>query len=87
MPKVELIFFSSCPNVNRAREVLRAAHFDKFTEVNQDDLEENNPYLQYSSPTVLIDGQIIAGSKSSSAACSFIDWTSVSLNLARLSYF
>jgi hypothetical protein len=83
MCNVELIYFSLCPNTDRAREVLRN-YFEKFTEVNQDDLEENDPYLRFSSPTILIDGQVVAGSVSSSSACSVINWDSISSVVANL---
>jgi hypothetical protein len=77
MPRVELIYFSGCPNVDRARAAIRAGGVEAFHEVNQDDLAANHPYRQYASPTILLDGKMIAGCLNDGAACSIIAWDDV----------
>ena len=78
MPKVELVFFRGCPNIDRARSVLRASGVTDFFEVIQDDLPAGHPYLRCSSPTIFRDGQILAGSQDGTSSCSIIDWQHVS---------
>jgi hypothetical protein len=74
MPKVELVFFAGCPNIERAKSAIRAAGLDQFLEVDQAEIESDHPYRKLSSPTILIDGEIVVGSNSSSPACSIINW-------------
>jgi predicted thioredoxin/glutaredoxin len=83
MPKIELLFFRGCPNVNRAREALRSMGITDFLEVDQGQLENSHPYLHYSSPTILKDGKLVAGSVSGSAACSIIDWNRIDLSACK----
>jgi hypothetical protein len=74
MLKVELVYFGLCPNVDRAREAIRKAGIESFNEVNQDSTGAEHPYTHYSSPTVLVNGRIVAGSCNGGAACSIIQW-------------
>jgi hypothetical protein len=76
MPKVELIYFLGCPNVDRARSAIRTVGVP-FTEVDQDQLPPGHLYRRYSSPSILVDGEIVAGAKTG-AACSIIEWYEVS---------
>jgi hypothetical protein len=76
MPKVELIYFSGCPNIGRARSVLRTVGFENFREIDQGHLSQLDPRATFSSPTVTVDGKIIVGNSHSGAACSIIDWQS-----------
>lgn len=77
MPKVTLIYFSQCPNVNRARDSIVKAGINDFSEINQDTISNDHPYKQFSSPTILVDGEIIAGSRNGAASCSIIQWDAV----------
>jgi hypothetical protein len=81
MPRVELVYFGGCPNVDRARSALVAAGFANFIEINQDALVEGDPYRTYSSPTVLVNGEIVAGSRNGAASCSIVDWSVVFLRM------
>ncbi len=78
MPKIELVYFEGCPNVERAREAIRSSGVVDFSEVNQNHLAANDPYLRFSSPTILTNGQILFGSVNYAAACSMINWSEVS---------
>ena len=71
MNDMKLIYFEGCPNSEQAREVLLTFQCD-FDVIKQDDLKEGDPYLQYSSPTILNGGEIIFGQKidPNSSACS-----------------
>jgi predicted thioredoxin/glutaredoxin len=82
MHKVELIYFQGCPNAERAREALRNAGRTDFLEINQSEIEEKSPYKKYSSPSILVDGKLVAGSPASAGACSVIDWEDLEDKLA-----
>lgn len=83
MSRIELVYFEGCPNVERARTVIRSIMIE-FSEVKQDHLAQGDPYRRYSSPTILVDGKIIVGSENEAAACSFIDWGAVSAKIRSL---
>ena len=55
-----LIYFSGCPNVEAARNALLEMN-EPFDEINQDQLSPGDPLLKYTSPTVLLNGDIIFG--------------------------
>lgn len=84
MPKVELVFFSGCPSVERARQAIRAAGVNAFSEVELGELPTGHPYRKLSSPSVLVDGKLVAGSSNGGAACSLISWDEVSESLRTL---
>lgn len=71
--KVELIFDSDCPNVNEARLQLQLAHKQagvapSWIEWNRGD-EKSPAYVKkYGSPTILINGQDVAGAIESDGA-------------------
>ncbi len=81
MPKIELIYFSDCPNVEKARNAIRASGVTEFSEVEQDKLSTESLYRRFSSPTILVNGKIVAGSQNGAAACSMIDWNSASAKI------
>lgn len=85
MPKIELLYFRGCPNVERAREALRSAGYMEFSEVDQGKLPSSHPYLCFSSPTILRDGKLMAGAKSGAAACSVVNWENAELSEAKSS--
>lgn len=73
MPKkVQLIYFAGCPNSDKAYELLERSGVP-FEEIVQDYLTDENPYRHYSSPTILVDGQIVLGSEASSQSCSVMN--------------
>lgn len=71
MSDVKLIYFEGCPNSKHARSALLTSQID-FDVIKQDDLKESDPYLQYSSPTILKNNEIIFGQEigPNSSACS-----------------
>ena len=63
---VELVYDPDCPNVERAREALREAFkrlatAPQWTELNRADPTSPDRAREYGSPTVLVDGQDVAG--------------------------
>lgn len=83
MFRVELIFFGTCPNIEKARQAIRAGGISDFLEVNQDKLENSDPRMRYSSPAVLLNGELIAGSETGATSCSVVDWKKVSALIAK----
>ena len=86
MLNVELIYFLSCPNIGAAKAAIQSAGIKNFVEINQDDLDKEHPYNKFSSPTVLVNGEIVAGSRSTGVTCSVVCWDSVSKTLAERFY-
>jgi hypothetical protein len=82
MPKIELIYFEGCPNIERARTAIRLAGVNTFKEINQAHLCLDDVRRSYSSPTVTLDGNIIAGIQNGGTACSIIDWPKISTLIA-----
>jgi hypothetical protein len=71
MKKLILIYFKECPNANHAIELLSRGAL-KYQTIIQDELASKSPYLNYTSPTLLCQDQIIFGSAtgSGSGGCS-----------------
>ncbi len=74
MPTVELIYDSDCPNVPRARENLlrafgRAGLAPRWQEWDRADNDAPVYTRTHGSPTVLVNGNDVAGSNVSDAAC------------------
>jgi hypothetical protein len=73
--RVELIYFSGCPNVAVTRELLlrclRQCGLDPvIVDVNTDDPSTPASYLGFASPTVLVEGlDVLESVASSGAAC------------------
>lgn len=65
---IVLLYFKGCPNVEKARRELRALRVD-YLEVCQDDLGEDDPRRNYSSPSILWDGRILLGEAVNGSAC------------------
>lgn len=66
VPKVELIYEKTCPNIGPARELLRAAFKRMQLSDNWIEWEVSSPDVPehckgYGSPTILIDGNDITG--------------------------
>ena len=73
--RVELVYFTGCPNVRPMRQLLRrclerCGLDSAIVEANTDDAATPADYRRFSSPTVLIDGiDILAGAVSDAHAC------------------
>jgi hypothetical protein len=64
--RVELVYFTGCPNVPPMRELLRRCLgrlglADEITEINTDTATAPQRYRQLGSPTVLVDGVDVLG--------------------------
>ena len=58
MKRLSLIYASSCPNYKPIRQTLEEIGL-AFLEINQDQLHEGSSDKNFSSPTLLIDNEII----------------------------
>ena len=58
MKRLSLIYTSSCPNYKPIRQMLKEIGLT-FKEINQDNLHEECSGKNFSSPTLLIDNDII----------------------------
>lgn len=72
MINIELIYDQDCPNVEATRAALRAALREQKLNLNWKERDRNDPLSpeyarNYGSPTILINGNDIAGSNSTSA--------------------
>lgn len=71
-PVAELIYDSTCPNVETCRAALRAALAEaglppSWTEWDRDERAMPAAYRHYGSPTVLVDGHDVAAAPDSAA--------------------
>lgn len=68
---LKLIYFEDCPNAQKTKNSLLKMKIP-FDVIVQDELREDSPYREYSSPTILYDNDLIFGQKigKKSAACS-----------------
>ncbi|MBI2520725.1 MAG: MerC family mercury resistance protein [Bdellovibrio sp.] len=69
MSAIKFIYFEGCPNAQKTKDLLQELTTD-FDIIRQDDLTTDNPYRNYSSPTILRNGEIILGSAASGGGCS-----------------
>lgn len=68
---VQLIYDRTCPNVSRAREVLRQAYSRLSLDGSWEELDRESPSTpehlrRYGSPTILVAGRDIAGAPATS---------------------
>ena len=71
MKRLSLIYSSSCPNYAPIKQMLEEIGF-KFIEINQDSLHEGCFGKNFSSPTLLVDDDIVifgGENDSSEGAC------------------
>jgi hypothetical protein len=75
-PQIELVYFTGCPHVERARAALREALASsglpqKWDEWNQYDPASPHRIQGYASPTILVRGQDVTGyaSPATASAC------------------
>jgi hypothetical protein len=85
MARFELVYFTGCPLVERARQILRDRGVTAVTELNQDKLPSDHPYQKLTSPSILRDGKLLLGSRDGQGGrnCSIVDWAAASKLLAK----
>lgn len=73
MVEVKFIYFEDCPEAKNVRAALLVAGIYDFKVIIQDQLPEGNPYLKFSSPSVLAGEELIYGIRTDSerASCTF----------------
>lgn len=73
MEKVKFIYFDGCPEAKNVRSALLVAGIYDFEIIVQDQLPEGNPYLKFSSPSVLADEELIYGIRTDGerSSCTF----------------
>jgi hypothetical protein len=76
---LELIVFSGCPNVAKARAALDEAGL-RYEVVDQAGLTVSDPRREFSSPTLLVDGRLALGSASGAKSCSWVAWDVASVS-------
>ena len=67
MKGFKLIYFKDCPNAEPAKELVSNLKL-KCEFITQDDLNDEDPLLSYTSPTLICNDQIIFGSKTDSGS-------------------
>ncbi len=77
MPKIELVYFDGCPNVEQARNEIQKTGLP-FREIRQNALREDDAYRAFSSPSILLDGEVVVGSRNCASACSIVRWEGAS---------
>lgn len=73
-PHIDLVYFPGCPNVDTARETLRAALLaenlpPQWREWNRNDAATPAALRGLASPTILIGGRDVAPAESDAQAC------------------
>jgi hypothetical protein len=73
-PRIDLVYFPGCPNVEAARALLRTALAAeglpaRWREWNRDDNATPAELRHYASPTILIDGRDIAALPTDAKCC------------------
>ncbi|MGH8128585.1 MAG: thioredoxin family protein [Gammaproteobacteria bacterium] len=73
-PRVELVYFTGCPNVAAARGAIREAMTAEgltaeWREWNRDDAATPDALRGYGSPTVLVDGHDVVPASSDANCC------------------
>ena len=67
MKRISLVYFSGCPNYEPVRQILKEINLP-FKEINQDNLHEGCFGKNFSSPTILVDDDIVIfGGKTNSS--------------------
>ena len=85
MPKVELVYFEGCPNLPLARSAIIEAGVVGALEVAQNRLPPGDGRLDYSSPSILVDGTLLIGVRHVNGSCTIADWSMAAQRLrARL---
>ena len=85
-PRVEILYFAGCPGYARLRTLLERESLIVCTYVDQDLLGADDPRAAYSSPTLLVDGALVLGTRLDAAvgSCSVISARAMSEAVERL---
>lgn len=69
---IKLIYFKGCPEAKIAQEALSKAGIQGVEEILQDHLPEDSRYRKYTSPSILVNEQLLYGMESTNSkpACS-----------------
>lgn len=73
MEDIKLIYFDGCPEAKNVRSALLIAGIYDFEVIVQDKLASGDPYLKFSSPSVLAGNELIYGLRTDGerASCTF----------------
>lgn len=82
-PLPKLIYFRGCPNAQITQTRLEQAGIE-FEKICQDELPDNSPYRRYSSPTLLLDDEIVFGTGTGNDGGCSLDLPAVTELKARL---
>ncbi|MDT8447388.1 MAG: hypothetical protein RRB13_10905 [bacterium] len=64
MKQFKLIYFTGCPNAKPTKRLLAQAGAEMIEEILQDNLPQGHVYKEYSSPTVVLDEEVLFGAQS-----------------------
>lgn len=72
--KIQLLYFPDCPNIDAARTALRNALAAERLDVPVEEVDVEDPAAPawahgWGSPTILIDGEDVAGQQPSGSSC------------------
>lgn len=70
---IKLIYFKGCPEAQTAIKALSKAGIHEVEEILQDNLPVDSKYRKYTSPSILLNEELIYGleTRNSKPACSF----------------
>lgn len=73
-PRIELVYFAGCPNVEAARDAMREALAEAGLGAEWQEWDRNDPgspdrVRNYGSPTVLVDGHDVDPASSDADCC------------------
>jgi hypothetical protein len=73
MDEIKLIYFNGCPEAKNVRRALLVGGIYDFEVIVQDNLPSGDPYLKFSSPSVLAGSELIYGIRTDGekASCTF----------------
>lgn len=68
--KIQIIYFAGCPIFEDVKNALIEADIDDFELIKQDDLPSGNRFRKFSSPSILINNELVFGSRTDHSSCS-----------------
>ena len=73
MTDIKFVYFEGCPEAKNVRAALLLAGINGFKVIIQDTLPKGDPYLKFSSPSVLLEDELIYGIRTDGelASCTF----------------
>lgn len=73
MADIKFIYFEGCPEAKNLRAALLLAGINDFKVIIQDTLPKGDPYLKFSSPSILLEDELIYGIRTDGelASCTF----------------